>query len=318
LESSDSAEPFPLCPVTGSPAVRRVQWVTARLLTDLWRIEFGVDTRPNFAGLERFGLWESPTGLYFFDPPCEGDHTFYAAFYENLRKRRLFTDNTLREEFRLAAKRIPPGAHVLDVGCGHGNFRQCVPDADYTGLDPHFALQSPVPGVRNESLEHHLRTHAGAYDAVCCFEVLEHVRDPRALFAGIVQAAKPGGLICIGVPHVPSVFTRIPNFLISAPPHHLTWWSKRALRDLARSAGADVESIDNVPWAADEAPLYWIERFSPIKCSDVHFRGDAKWHVAALVGYVLGMIAFRLVGPPKGTNDEGVGLLMIARKAAVA
>ena len=71
--ATSSTEPVPPCPVTGRPAIRRVQWVTTRLLTDLWRIAFGVDVRPLFAGLNRFGLWESPTGLYFFDPPREGD-----------------------------------------------------------------------------------------------------------------------------------------------------------------------------------------------------------------------------------------------------
>jgi len=292
--------------------------VSTRILIDLWRIEFGVDVRPNFAGLNHLGLWESPTGLYFFDPLCEGDNAFYIGFYENLKKRRFFTDKTMRQEFRMAAERIPPGARVLDVGCGHGNFQRCVPHANYTGLDPNFAEQSPVADVRNESLEQHLVAHSGGYDAVCCFEVLEHLRDPRAMFAGIVQAAKPGGLICIGVPHVPSVFTRIPNLLTSAPPHHLTWWTKAALCDLATSAGALVESVENVPWAGEEALLYWMERCSFIKCSEVHFRGGVAWHLSALTGYMLGLIAFNLLGAPRKTTDEGAGLLMIARRPAAA
>jgi 2-polyprenyl-3-methyl-5-hydroxy-6-metoxy-1,4-benzoquinol methylase len=143
-------------------------------------------------------------------------------------------------------RHIPPDARVLDVGCGHGNFRQCVPEADYTGLDPNFAEDAAIEGVRNETLTQHLVGRKVSYDAVCCFQVLEHVRDPKALFAEIVAAAKPGGLIFIGVPHVPSALTRIPNFLINAPPHHLTWWSKTALVELARSAGAVVESIERL------------------------------------------------------------------------
>ena len=42
---SAAAEATPLCPVTGKPAVRLVQWVVSRLLVDLWRIAFGVDAR---------------------------------------------------------------------------------------------------------------------------------------------------------------------------------------------------------------------------------------------------------------------------------
>jgi hypothetical protein len=141
------------------------------------------------------------------------------------------------------------------------------------------------------------------------------VRDPKALLADIVRATKPGGLIFIGVPHVPSALTRIPNFLISALPHHLTWWSRDALAELARSAGAIVESIERVPWGSGDSPIYWIERCSPIKCSDVHYRGGLKWHAAAMIGHVLGSIAFRLFGVPTKSVDEGAGLLMIARKA---
>src|SRR5271167_652308 len=81
LAISSSAEPAPLCPLTGRPAVRRVQWVTTRLLVDLWRIVFRTDVRTSLGGIDRIGLWESPTGLYFFDPPVEGDQTFYREFH---------------------------------------------------------------------------------------------------------------------------------------------------------------------------------------------------------------------------------------------
>ena len=311
-----SLESAPLCPVTGQRATRLVQWVTTRLLADLWRIVFGTDALSSFAGIDRIGLWESPTGLYFFDPPLEGDRKFYTEFYARLKRWRLFTEETVREEFLIAARRIPSGARVLDVGCGHGNFRQCVPEADYTGLDPNFAEDAAIEGVRNETLTQHLVGRSASYDAVCCFQVLEHVRDPKVLFAEIVEATKPGGLIFIGVPHVPSALTRIPNFLINAPPHHLTWWSKTALVELARSAGAIVESVDNAPWGQGDGGIFWIERCSPIKCSGVHFRGALGWHASALIGHGLGTIAFKLFGAPKTTADEGGGLLMIARRPA--
>ena len=312
--SEASSEPIPLCPVTGQVAIRRVQCLTVRLLVDLWRIVFKTDARDSLAGIDRIGLWESPTGLYFFDPPLEGDHKFYTQFYARVRSWRIFADKVVREEFLIAAKHVPSGARVLDVGCGQGNFRQCIPEADYTGLDPHFAAGARVEGVRDETLQEHLIENAASYDAVCCFQVMEHVRDPKALFAKIVQAAKPGGLICIGVPHVPSALTRIPNFIMNAPPHHLTWWTKKALAELARSAGAVVESVENVPWGRGDSLIYWIERCSPTKCFDVHFRGALKWHAAMLIGHSVGTLAFKLFRPPRTTADEGAGLLMVARR----
>jgi SAM-dependent methyltransferase len=303
----------PPCPVTGKPAVRRVQWVTSKLLVDLWRIAFGVDARSSFSGVERFGLWESPTGLYFFDPPREGRHEFYSDLYAGLKRRRFITVETVRHEFLMAAKHVPARARVLDVGCGLGGFRACVPEADYTGLDPHMAAHASNADVRSETLAQHLVGHASAYDAVCCFEVIEHVRDPKALYAELVQAAKPGGLVCVSVPRFPSAMTRIPNFLINAPPHHLTWWSEAALRELAKSAAAEVMSVENVPFGSDSG-IYWIERFSPIKCRDVHFRGALSWHAASLISSLLGIAASRLFRVPRTAAEDGIGLVMIARR----
>jgi SAM-dependent methyltransferase len=309
-----TAPTIPLCPITGAPAVRRIQWVTTRLLEALWRIAVKTDARSSFGDLTHFGLWESPTGLYFFDPPLEGDHTFYTQFYAWLRKRGLYSPGTIRQEFVLAGERIPAGSRVLDVGCGPGNFRQCVPDSDYTGLDPHFADIAAVAGVRNETLAEHLVENEASYDAVCCFQVIEHVRDPATLFKELVRAAKPGGLICVGAPGVPSALSRVPNFLVNAPPHHLTWWTKSAFESLANSAGVVVEGVENAPWGESDAMMYWISRCSPIKCTDVFYRGGAKWHLASLTGHVGGYFASKLFGAPRNPNDEGASLVLFARR----
>jgi SAM-dependent methyltransferase len=304
----------PACPVTGRPAVRHVQWVTARLLTDLWRIEFKTDARSSFRGVDRFGLWESPAGLYFFDPPLEGDRAFYVQFYSRLTDLKLCSRQSVRREFMIAARRIEAGARVLDVGCGIASFRSCLPQAVYTGLDPHFADGSMAGAVRDETLAQHLVGHAGSYDAVCAFQVLEHVKAPAALFAQMVQAAKPGGLIFVGVPHVPSALTRIPNFVINAPPHHLTWWTRSALAELAKGANAVIDDIAQVPWGGNDSLIYWVGRCTPVKCTGPHFRGTWSWHVAAALGLLGGRLAYRLLGIP-AANDEGAGLLLTARRA---
>src|ERR1700722_746643 len=80
----------PNCPVTGEPAKRLVQFVSARFLGDLWQIIFKTNAWPSFGAVARFGLWESPTGLYFFDPPTEGDHQFYQQLYKRLDLQRYF------------------------------------------------------------------------------------------------------------------------------------------------------------------------------------------------------------------------------------
>ncbi|MGA0595019.1 class I SAM-dependent methyltransferase [Enterovirga sp. CN4-39] len=304
----------PLCPVTGEPAIRRVQWVSARLLADLWRYTLRVDARPSFRGTKRFGLWESPTGLYFFDPMRQGDAGFYTTLYSRLSDRYYPREGHPRAEFRLAARHVAPGDRVLDVGCGFGAFRYEVRHAEYTGLDPHFSGEPGASWARVESLDDHLRTHAGEYDLVTAFQVLEHVDQPVAMARAMMRAVRPGGTVIIGVPHVPAAHTRIPNYLINAVPHHLTWWTKAALEALASRVGLVSPEVEITPWTDVDAIVYWMERCSPVKCRDVHYRHSWAWHASALVGFVGGLAMGKLKPQPFRPDDEGASLLLLARK----
>jgi SAM-dependent methyltransferase len=300
----------PLCPVTGEPAARLVQWVDRDFLISMWRIVFKVDARPSLGAAERIGLWQSPTGLYFFDPMREGDEGFYTGFYSRLLKRKLWSQDSSRDAFALAARHIAPGQRVLDVGCGFASFRAAIPAADYTGLDPNFG---GVEGVLRESLREHLVANSGAYDVVCAFEVLEHLTSPASMFADMLKAARPGGLVIVSVPHTPSAAMRIPNFLINAPPHHLTLWTEPALRALATSNGAEVTRIEPTRWNAADSLIYWIACCTPISCGDIHFRGGWRYQAAALVGLLGGKLMYALNPSPK-THDEGGGLVLVARR----
>lgn len=302
----------PACPITGEPAVALVQRIHAEFLARLWKIEFRVDARPSFRGEKELSLWRSPTGLLFFSPAFAGDAAFYAGYYRSLRP--FFTPEAgFRGEFLDAARYIPHGARVLDVGCGFGAFRLAVPHAEYLGLDPHFAGEGGA-GVRAESLAEHLKTASRNYDAVCAFQVIEHVANPAAMFADMAAAARPGGLIILGVPQVPSAMCRIPNFLLNAPPHHLTWWTEKALSVLAARQGLAVEAIEKVRWSEIDSIIYWIERCSFLRCADIYYKPSWVWHLSALTGFVLGYLMARIFGPPKRQTDEGSGLLLIARK----
>jgi SAM-dependent methyltransferase len=290
-----------------------VQWVSGSLLTDLWRYEFGVDVRPSFKGVRRFGLWESPTGLYFFDPMLEGDELFYAKFYSGSAGRVSPTKDRPREEFLMAARQVGAGDRVLDVGCGFGAFRHCVPHARYTGLEPHLATDPNAPMILRESLSAHLVGHEKYYDAACAFQVLEHVSAPVDMLADMARAVRPGGKVIIGVPHVPSAHTRIPNYLINAVPHHLTWWTAAALKAIASRVGLIDAAVEIVPWCRVDSILYWMERCTPVRCGDAHYRHAWAWHASALIGF-LGGFAISKVRPiaPVSANDEGAGLLLVA------
>lgn len=301
----------PNCPVTGLPAKRLVQYVSAELLTDLWRYEFRVDVRPSFKGATRFGLWESFTGLRFFDPMLEGDAGFYTQLYDRMKLHHHPHVNYLRAECILAAEHVGPGDRVLDVGCGFGAFRHAVPHASYLGLDPHFSGHESW--ARTESLADHLDRNAGGYDVVTAFQVLEHVDRPVAMVADMARAVRPGGTVIIGVPHVPSAHTRVPNLLINALPHHLTWWTEAALEALAERLGLVESTVRVSPWNQVDSIIYWMARCSPVQCHDRHFKHDWGWHASAAMAFLGGYALWKLCPNPRRTRDEGAGLLLVAK-----
>ena len=69
--------PTPLYPITGAPAIRRIQSISASLLIGFWRWSFGVATGRQLGNIEHLRLWEAPCGLAFFDPMLVGDEAFY-------------------------------------------------------------------------------------------------------------------------------------------------------------------------------------------------------------------------------------------------
>lgn len=306
------AQPPP-CPITGEPATRLIQTVSAGLLTGLWRHSARVDVGPLLRPKGPFGLWESPAGLAFFHPAVEGDARFYRAFYDRLRLHdRIAGAAAVRNEFVLAAGHVPDGARVLDVGCGEGAFRRHVPRADYTGLDPHFAADVPDGAVLAETVGRHAERAGGSYDVVCAFQVLEHTADPLGFARDMARCLRPGGTLLVGVPTWPSVVTRIPNFVVSAPPHHLTWWNEPSLRALAGALGLVPERVHTVPMSAFEALVHWMDLVNPVKSRGRYFQARWQAYAALAWSYAVGSLLARLLPLPRAAGSNI--MLLAARK----
>jgi SAM-dependent methyltransferase len=194
-------ETIPHCPITGLPAERRIQPISGRLLIGLWRGSFGVSAERQLSGVERFELWESPCGLASFEPMLARDEDFDLHLYREGDFHRLLTAPGLaRAEFQRVAELVQPAEKVLDVGCGEGGLARHLPHRTYIGLDPYFLPVTEGTDVRNETVAKHAASHAGQYDAVCAFHVIEHVADPLGFGRDLAHCARPGARLYIAVP----------------------------------------------------------------------------------------------------------------------
>jgi SAM-dependent methyltransferase len=316
----DAAKPgdadfLPPCPITGKPALRRIQTISRSLLTDLWRYTQGVDVVRLLESVDRIGIYESPTGLIYFHPPITGDGDFYADYYARWEVHKGLTHRSgERADYIRTAAHVPAGAKVIDVGCGPGAFRGHLKHALFTGLDPYAAPGDPA--IVRESLEAHAGTHAGAYDVATAFHVIEHVADPRRHFGLMVDLVRPGGLIVLAAPLFPSLLSEIPNFPVNMPPHHVTWWNPSSFSALAAEYGLDVIESCSLPPSPHQGLIFWLHRLLPVKTTaspdERYYAHRWSWHASLSIGYLLSKVAVRLKAMPSGVAP--VDAYLVARK----
>ncbi len=119
------------------------------------------------------------------------------------RKRVDFIANVLQQT-------LPPGAKILDVGCGNGvisrhlgrlGFNVLGIDVSDKTIEMANAIQ-PMANVQflKKSAEE-LVASGEKYDAVICSEVLEHLNDPGALLKVLYHTVADSGKLIITVPN---------------------------------------------------------------------------------------------------------------------
>jgi SAM-dependent methyltransferase len=71
------------------------------------------------------------------------------------------------------------------------------------------------------------------YDAVCAFQVLEHVVDPGTFIENCLRRLRKGGLLLISVPDSNGFLRHAKQDILNAPPHHLSLWHRQVLRHMS-------------------------------------------------------------------------------------
>lgn len=254
----------PLCQANESSLREEIQ--TANIC-ELYRESFGIDARRLFLDTKSVGFIEcTACGLRYFSPMVTGD----GEFYDELQKQPWYYLES-KYEYDLVANMIAPGAGVLDIGAGKGAFAdRLVSGVQYTGLDssPEARRKAQSKGVDilNESIESHALSHHGGYDFVVSFQSLEHVADPSAFLTAAAECIRPSGKLVIVVPSDDSFLRFASNSPLNMPPHHVTRWPDRTLREIAKRYGLKLSFLHHEP------------------LQDIH----SEWGFAVMAGAMLG------------------------------
>jgi SAM-dependent methyltransferase len=249
----------PTSPLTGSGDVELVRTVSTEHLSERWRSDFGIDIASEFKGHPEVSLYECrQTKLRFFVP---SDIAASGRVYGEMEKFDWYY-KPHKWEHDVALTDLKGCNRILEVGCGTGAFlerieRELKVRPEGVELSSSAANAAIAKGlcVSQKDLEELLITSRGSYDAVCAFQVLEHVSDPLGFLQSTIKLLKPGGKLIIAVPNMDSFLRYATEDLPNQPPHHITHWGEAAAKSLPTLLPVRLHSVklepldhDHVDW----------------------------------------------------------------------
>ena len=226
------------CPLCGSSNPVTKQEFKSDKIIAAWLRAYQMQVAAEFHGIIEFQLFECTIcKLQFFQPPSLAGSP---ALYEGLEK---FEWYYMRDkwEHRVALEDLAGCKNGIEVGCGFGEFVARVgrekPAMVFEGLEQNpsavkIASEKGIP-VQLMNLEDLAEANPGNYAAVCAFQVLEHIADPKAFVNSACELLCPGGRLILGLPNGQS-FLRHQFNTLDMPPHHMTRWTPEVLKGVER------------------------------------------------------------------------------------
>lgn len=211
---------------------------------------------------EGYTLVECPTcGLVRVDPLPESTTAVYASpdYFSGATQGFGYVDydadkEPMREVFERylehAERLCPSKGRLLDVGAATGFFVALAKgrgwEAEGVELSDYAAEKGRSRGLSIQTgtlLD--LPRDAAPYDALTLFDVIEHVRDPRAELSRAAELMRTGGVILITTPDAGSLFAKVfgARWHLVVPPEHLFYFTKKSMRTLLESLGFTVHGI---------------------------------------------------------------------------
>ena len=179
------------------------------------------------------------------------------------------------------------GKRVLDVGCGGGILADAMArkGAQVLGIDlatrplkvaQLHALEAQTPNVeyREVSVESLAGEQPGAFDAVTCMEMLEHVPDPASVVQACGKLVKPGGWVffstinrnpksflfaIIGAEYLLNLLPRgTHEFLKFIRPSELAGYCRAAGLQLTHTRGMEYNPLTRRYWLSADTSVNYL------------------------------------------------------------
>jgi SAM-dependent methyltransferase len=207
----------------------------------------------------------------------------------------------------------PPGARILEVGCGAGgNIPLLRAFGTVTALEPDDESRAYVAerlgmDVDTGRLPGGLPYDPASFDLICAFDVIEHVDDDQGSVAALAGLLTPGGALLTTVPAYQWMWSRH-----DALHHHKRRYALPRYRALFEAAGLTVETATYfntllfAPAAAQRLLKRWLGRETP----------DDAMPPAWLNRLLTSLFGLEAPLAAAGALPFGLSIAVIARKAS--
>ncbi len=166
------------------------------------------------------------------------------------------------------------GGRMLEVGCATGDFMaEAKAHYELYGFDL-SAYAVEVAQQKNPDIAARIWTgrledqHLSPqfFDAICAWDVIEHIWDPLPTFGPLMDYLKPGGYLLLSTPNAGAFTARVMGryWAFMTPPEHLTLFDRRSLSTLAAKLNARVVHWESKgKWANAGFLVYKLKRTMP-------------------------------------------------------
>lgn len=140
--------------------------------------------------------------------------------------------------------------NLIDIGSGDGYFPEHAMKKGWNVYGTEFT-DAKVEFSRRKGITMHkgvldVKNYSpGFFDVIISIEVIEHINNPLEEIAKFRELLRPGGVVYLTTPNFNSVskFLLGKNWNIVAYPEHLSYYTKKTLKDLFESNGFETGSI---------------------------------------------------------------------------
>ena len=207
---------------------------------------------------------------------------------------------------------------ILDLGCSSGAFLRSVSGKDWDL----FGIEMSEESAKKAQERSGAKVFVGdileaefapaSFDVITCFDVFEHLYEPRQVITRVAEWLKPGGIFYVLVPNVDSAEARVFKSYWHGLelPRHLFHYSPASLKFLAESSGLCTVSLETRrnPAVGTSVRYVWDDVFHAvgIEKTPVAYRGEARlpWRVARKIVRMTVLRALLAMAPMAGGGES--------------